>query len=467
MNNKVLTPIMKFVNTKAMTALKNGMLYAMPFIIVGSIFLILANIPITSVANWLSENGWSAVFNQAFSVSFGIMAIWAVVGIAYCYVKEEGYADVSLSAGLTALAAFLIVQTLSVVSPITTALGAGKGASGIGSLTGNQVNTAFDKLPEAMQVFLNNPVTGVINLSWQGGQGMIAAILIGCLTGWAYSAMIRAGWKITLPEQVPSNVANQFTSMIPTGVILIGATAIYALFNKVGHTDLLSEIYRVLQQPLQHLGDSFWGITIIALLIPFFWFFGVHGGIIMGAISSAFLIPNTFENAQLYADGKLSLANGAHIVTNEFYNNIIQMSGSGVTFGLIIFTLFIAKSQQMRSIGKIELVPGLFNINEPFLFGLPLVLNPVMAVPFFLTPAIVGATAYAAIAWHIVPPMNGVAAPWTTPPIISGFLIGGWQYALLQMVGLLESVIIYLPFARRYDKILLNQEQEMAAEEAK
>lgn len=463
MNNKVLPPIMKFVNTKAMTALKNGMLYAMPFIIVGSIFLILANIPIKAVSDWLTANGWSAIFNQGFSVSFGIMAIWAAVGIGYCYVREAGFPDVALSAGLTALAAFFIVQTLSIASPITAALGTGKSASGIGTLTGNQATAAFEKLPHTMQVFLNNPVTGVLNLTWQGGQGMIAAIIIGCLTGWAYSAMIKAGWKITLPEQVPANVANQFTSMIPTGVILGGATVIYALFNKIGHTDLLTQIYHLLQQPLQQLGDSFWGITIIALLIPFFWFFGVHGGIIMSAISSSFLIPNTFENASLYSQGKLSLANGAHIVTNEFYNNIIQMSGSGVTFGLIIFTIFVAKSEQMKSIGKVELVPGLFNINEPFLFGLPLVLNPVMAIPFFLTPAIVGATAYAAIAFKIIPPMNGVAAPWTTPPVISGFLIGGWQYAVLQIVGLIESVLIYLPFARRYDRILLKQEAEIPA----
>lgn len=102
-NNKVLPPIMKFVNTRAMTALKNGMLFAMPFIIVGSIFLILANIPIPPVAKWLSDNGWSAIFTQAFNVSFGILAIWAAVGIGYSYVKEAGFGDVALQGGLTSL----------------------------------------------------------------------------------------------------------------------------------------------------------------------------------------------------------------------------------------------------------------------------------------------------------------------------------------------------------------------------
>ncbi|MCT0055423.1 PTS sugar transporter subunit IIC [Lactococcus lactis subsp. lactis] len=464
-NNKVLPPIMKFVNTRAMTALKNGMLFAMPFIIVGSIFLILANIPIPPVAKWLSDNGWSAIFTQAFNVSFGILAIWAAVGIGYSYVKEAGFGDVALQGGLTSLSAFFIVQSLSIANPITAALATGKEASGIGNLTGTQVTAAFEKLPHAMQVFLNNPVTGVLNLTWNGGQGMIAAIIIGILSGWAYSAMMKAGWKITLPEQVPSNVANQFTSMIPTGVIVVAATVVYALFDKIGHTDAVTFIYHWLSVPLQGLGGSFGGIIIISLLVPFFWFFGVHGGIIMGAITSAFLLPNTFANASLYQSHKLSLANGAHIVTNEFYNNFINLSGSGITFGLIIFTIFFARSEQMKSIGKVELVPGLFNINEPFLFGLPLVLNPVLALPFFLVPVVVSATVYGAIYFHIVPPMNGVAAPWTTPPIISGFLIGGWQYAVLQVIALLESILIYLPFAKKYDKMLLEQEANAEVEE--
>ncbi len=463
-NNKVLPPVMKFVNTRAMTALKNGMLYAMPFIIVGSIFLILSNIPIPAVSTWLANNGWSAVFSQAFNVSFGILAIWAAVGIGYSYVQDAGHGEVALQAGLTSLSAFFIVQSLSVANPIVSALGTGKDASGIGNLTGDQAAAAIAKLPQAMQTFLHNPVTGVLNLTWQGGQGMIAAIVIGILSGWAYTAMINAGWKITLPEQVPANVANQFTSMIPTGVIIVVATVVYALFNKIGHTDLVTFIYHWLEVPLQGLGDSYGGILVIALLVPFFWFFGVHGGIIMGAITSAFLIPNTAQNAALYQAHKLTLANGAHIVTNEFYNNFINLTGSGITFGLIIFTIFMARSEQMRSIGKVELVPGLFNINEPFLFGLPLVLNPVLALPFFLVPVVVTTTVYGAIYFGIVPPMNGVAAPWTTPPIISGFLIGGWQYAVLQAVALLESTLIYLPFARKYDKMLLEQEAENEAE---
>ncbi|MFT8725249.1 PTS sugar transporter subunit IIC [Liquorilactobacillus nagelii] len=468
-NQKVLPPIMKFVNTKPITALKDGMVYALPFIIIGSIFLILSNIPITSVANALKASGWSAVFSQAYTASFGLISVWASIGIAYVYVRNEGYEP--LPAGLTSLSAFLILQFLQVDNPLIATMG--KSGSGIANaagstvMSGSQVAQHIDKLPHALQTFLSAPVTNTINITWLGGQGMIAAIIIGILVGWSYTKMLKAGWKITLPEQVPANVANQFTAMIPAGVILTVSMLLYAFFKMIMSTDLLQLIYKLLQTPLQGLSDSLGGALIIAFLVPFFWFFGVHGGLIMGAITSGLLIPNTFDNASLYHAGKLSLANGAHIVTNEFYNNFINLTGSGITIGLVVFTLYAARSAQMKSLGKIELVPALFNINEPFLFGLPLVMNPFLAIPFFLTPVIVALTTYLVIYFGIVPPLNGVAAPWTTPPIISGFLIGGWKMAIWQAIVLVMSTAIYFPFAKKYDNYLLAQEQAKVAKETK
>jgi PTS system cellobiose-specific IIC component len=468
-NQKVLPPIMKFVNTKPITALKDGMVYALPFIIIGSIFLILSNIPITSVANALKVSGWSAVFSQAYTASFGLISVWASIGIAYVYVRNEGYEP--LPAGLTSLSAFLILQFLQVDNPLIATMG--KSGSGIANaagstvMSGSQVAQHIDKLPHALQTFLSAPVTNTINITWLGGQGMIAAIIIGILVGWSYTKMLKAGWKITLPKQVPANVANQFTAMIPAGVILTVSMLLYAFFKMIMSTDLLQLIYKLLQTPLQGLSDSLGGALIIAFLVPFFWFFGVHGGLIMGAITSGLLIPNTFDNASLYHAGKLSLANGAHIVTNEFYNNFINLTGSGITIGLVVFTLYAARSAQMKSLGKIELVPALFNINEPFLFGLPLVMNPFLAIPFFLTPVIVALTTYLVIYFGIVPPLNGVAAPWTTPPIISGFLIGGWKMAIWQAIVLVMSTAIYFPFAKKYDNYLLAQEQAKVAKETK
>lgn len=465
-NNKVLPPVMKFVNTKAIVSLKDGLVYSLPMIIIGSVFLILANIPIPAVSAAINNSGWGAFFSQANNATFGLMAMWSALGIAYVWVRNEGYE--ALPAGITSLAAFLLLQVMSVNSPLVAAMGkAGSGITvGTTTMTGTQVADSISKLPDALQTFVQSPVTGVFSTSWLGGQGMIAAIIIGMLVGWAYSSMMKAGWKITLPEQVPSNVAAQFTAMIPSFVIILVSMLIYAGLKLFANTDLLSLIYKFLQTPLQGLSDSLGGALIIAFLVPFFWFFGVHGGLIMGAITSGLLIPNTADNAALFAKGQLTIANGAHIVTNEFYNNFINLTGSGITIGLIVFTLVAAKSIQFKSIGKVEAIPGLFNINEPFLFGLPIVMNPFLAIPFFLTPVVVALTTYLVIYFGIVPPLNGVAAPWTTPAIISGFLIGGWKMMLWQTFTLVESCLIYWPFAKKYDNMLYKQEQETAAKEA-
>ena len=332
-------------------------------------------------------------------------------------------------------------------------------AKGInGGMSAKAVTENIDKLPHALQTFLESPVTGVFNITWLGGDGMIAAIIVGLLVGWIYSAIMKKGWTIKLPEQVPAAVSNQFTAMIPSGIILIGTMLIYADFKLTTGSDFLQWTYQTLQIPLQGISDSLGGAIAIGFLVPFFWFFGVHGGLIVGSLAGPMLQANSFDNAQLYKAGKLTIANGAHVVTNEFYNNFINLTGSGITIGLIIFILIAAKSAQLRSIGKVELFPGIFNINEPFLFGLPIVMNPFLAIPFFLTPVVVAISTYFVIKTGIVPPLNGFACPWTIPAVISGFLIGSWKMAIWQACTLIISTFIYWPFARKYDKILVQRE---------
>lgn len=309
-NKHILPPVMKFVNTKAIQALQNGMIYTLPFILIGSIFLILGNIPIKPVADAINASGWGAFFNQAYTTTFSIMAMWASVGIAYIYVKNEGYEP--LAPGLTSLAAFLMLQTLTIDSPLKNAM-----AKGIdGGMSAKAVTENIDKLPHALQTFLESPVTGVFNITWLGGDGMIAAIIVGLLVGWIYSAIMKKGWTIKLPEQVPAAVSNQFTAMIPSGIILIGTMLIYAGFKLTTGSDFLQWTYQTLQIPLQGISDSLGGAIAIGFLVPFFWFFGVHGGLIVGSLAGPMLQANSFDNAQLYKVGKLTIANGAHVVIN-------------------------------------------------------------------------------------------------------------------------------------------------------
>lgn len=270
---------------------------------------------------------------------------------------------------------------------------------------------------------------------------------------------MKKGFTIKMPEQVPANVSASFTALIPGAAIITVATIVYGVFKLIFNTTLVEWIYATIQTPLQHATDGPLGVLVIAFLPVFLWFFGVHGSTIIGGIMTPLLLSNNSDNLQLYKAGKLTIENGAHIVTQSFMDQYLTVTGAGMTIGFVVFMLVRARSAQMKTLGKLEIVPALFNINEPILFGIPLVLNPMMAIPFIITPVISGFATYTVIALGIIPPFNGVYVPWTTPAVISGLIVGGWKGAVWQALMLIMSFFIYYPFAKRYDKILLSQEQ--------
>lgn len=149
----------------------------------------------------------------------------------------------------------------------------------------------------------------------------------------------------------------------------------------------------------------------------------------------------------------LTLANGGHIVTQQFLDQFLTVTGAGMTIGLVVFMVFFAKSAQFKQLGRLSIGPAVFNINEPIVFATPIVMNPIMAVPFIITPIVSSVVTYFALYTGLVPLFTAVQVPWTTPPIISGLLVGGWQAALLQVVVLTMSFFIYLPFAKKMDAL--------------
>ena len=432
-NKHILPPVMKFVNTKAIRALRDGMLLSLPFIMVGSLFLLLASFPVPSVAQWMDQTGLTRFWNQAYNASFGIVAVFAVVGIAYTWAKNDKVDP--LPAGMTAFVGFLIIM-----NPTTAVI------------DGSKTIISSAKAPSLL--------SGFIDRTWLGGQGMIAAIIIGMITGWIYSWFVKNKITIKLPDQVPPAVAGSFVALIPAAVLTALWLAVYAFFDKVAGTTLTEWIYHTIQTTLQGLSDSFGGILIMTLLVPFFWFFGVHGSTLVGGIIGPILSANALQNAAIFKKyGYVDAAHGGHIVIQGLFDQFSTVTGAGMTIGLVVFMTFFAKSQQMRGIGKLALVPGIFNINEPVLFGVPLVLNPLLAVPFFIMPPLSAGSTYLLIKAGILPYLNGVQVPWTTPPVISGFLIGGWKVAIWQAIILIVSFFLYLPFARKYDNMLYAQEQ--------
>lgn len=423
MNEKVLPPILKFVNTKAITALRNGMLYTMPFTIVGSIFLLLSNFPVQTVADWVKDSGLGVYFDQAYGASFAIMSIFAVMGIAYSYVKNEGFEG--LPAGMIGL----VVYLLTMRSTVTDA------ESGI-------------------------TIGNVIDKSWTSGQGMISAILVGLFVGWGYSWFLKRDIRIKLPEQVPANVANSFTALIPASVLITVAMIVYAIFDIVMKTTVVEWIYDVIQSPMQGVTDSLGGALLLGFSTPFIWFFGEHGSTIVGGIMGPILQANSLANSDILNSGKeLTLANGGHIVTQQFYDQFINVTGAGMTIGLVMFMAVLARSAQYQQLGRLSLAPAFFGINEPIVFATPIVMNPIMVIPFILTLVVSSMITYFALYTGLVPLFTAIQVLWTTPPVISGFLISGWQAALLQLIVLTIVFFIYFPFVRKMDRINVAQEQ--------
>lgn len=420
-NDKVIPAMMAFINTKAIQSLKDGLLYSMPMMMIGSVCLLLANFPYKPIADALAAAGISAVLNQAFDSTFNIMALIASIGIAYTYVKNEGYNG--MPAGVISLCSYLIIQPSSLA------------VEGGGS-------------------------AGVIMKTWTGGQGMIGALLVGLVVGWVYSIFMKKNITIKMPAGVPEGVANAFVALIPGAAIVAAVSILFAVFRIALDTTPMEWIYGAIQIPLQGLTDSFGGVIGMGFMVPFLWFFGIHGSTLVGGIMGPVLAANSAANqAILDAGMELNLANGGHIVTQQFFDQFMTVTGAGMTIGLVMFMVFFAKSSQLKEIGKLGFGPAWFNINEPVLFGVPIVLNPLMAVPFMLMPVISGIIEYFAIYSGLCPMYAGVIVPWTCPPVISGFLIGGWRTALLQAGVLVLSFFVYMPFIRIIDKDYAKQEK--------
>lgn len=426
-NEKVLPSVMKFVTFRPVQAIKDGMLFIMPMSIIGSIFLLLAEFPLPIVKNFFVNVGWAPAMYQANNATIGIMGIVAAITITYSFVKSEGLEP--LGAGISALVSyFLLLEWL---------------------IPAEGTESGF--------------VTG-IPTNWLGSSGVIAAIIIGIFVGYVYTFLLKRDIRIKMPESVPPGVANSFSALIPMGVTTIVAAIIYGLFNNAG-TSFLDVIYHTLQVPLQGLSGSVGFAFVIPLTVHLLWWFGIHGATTVNGIVDPIMRANLSDNAQLFREGRLSVAEGAHIIAKNT-DRMYQLGGSGNTVGLVIFLLIFAKSQQLKTLGPLTVGGTIFNINEPVIFGAPIVMNPLLFIPFVFVPTLTYLALYFLINAGIVSPATGVEIPWTTPPIIHGFLAGGWTWAVFEFFALVFSVVAYFPFMRKYDQQLLAEEQGASTEEA-
>ena len=261
-----------------------------------------------------------------------------------------------------------------------------------------------------------------------------------------------------MPENVPPAVARSFAALIPSTVILLFWGLIAFLSVKLGYDSLFDMVVKLVSTPLIIVGTGIIATILSVIFNSLFWGIGIHGGQIVGAVMNPIWLTASDQNRLAYEAGKEL----PHIVTSTFMDSIVWMGGGGATIGLAIVMFFFARSKQNKILGKLALPPGLFNINEPLLFGLPVVMNLKIWIPFILAPVATTIVSYYAMYFGLVAKTTGVIIPWATPPIISGYLATGGKIsgALLQVVTILLTIIIYYPFFRSIDNEYKKEEEK-------
>ncbi|ABY95335.1 MULTISPECIES: PTS sugar transporter subunit IIC [Thermoanaerobacter] len=398
--------------------------FALPVILTGALFLIIANPP--EGINWAPIHAWARAVKPIaaqimipFQLTFGIMAMMVAFGTAYSLATRWDL-DETMTGIISMLAFFITSFPATDVTKVT-----------------------FGDV-----------------LNYLGGQGLFVAIIIGIITAIVVRFFNKSGLVIKMPEGVPPYVVRSFLALVPMFVMIVSAWIVEWIVWANFHITL-PQLVLDLFKPLVAASNSYPAALAEIILMMLLWSLGIHGMNVVSSIAYPFWMTQLAANAEAAAKG-LPLPG---IVTEPFFHVFTHLGGSGTTWPLTIMFLLSA-SAQLRTIGRAELIPAIFNINEPLIFGAPIVLNPILIIPFILAPAAVVTINYFAFAVNLVPkPL--IQLPFTVPVFISGFLSSGghWQGALLQLVNLIVTAIIYYPFFKMYEAQLLKNEKEVKDQE--
>lgn len=439
MKDKLMEAILivaeKLQRNRYMTAIKNAFTALLPVTICGAFSVLFTSVICTpnekglSLANfemfrWL-EN-LNPMFDAAYYATLNFLTIGLIVLIAIELGKQYGLEDLTLP--LVALASYVTLCATS--STVTNADG-----------------VVFE-------------VVDVLAVKYTNAQGIFMAMISTILSSELYIRFIKGGkLKISLPETVPSNVANAFNVLIPGVATIIIVSGFGLLFTTVFGYSFYDAIAKWIQAPLTGVLTGLPGYLLLFWVSTLLWVVGIHGTQTLGAIYSAPMLLALTENIDAVAKG----IEPTNILNTGFISCYTIITGAGITGGLLIAILLFSKRDDYRTIAKLSIAPGIFNINETMTFGLPIVLNPILAIPFMLAPVVSAAFAY----WMTVIGFAEVICfqvPWTTPVGLMGFLSTGGHIgtAVTQIICVLLAVAIYTPFIFVANKQALKEESSEA-----
>lgn len=409
----------KFGQQRHMTAIRKGIIATLPLTIVGSFFTILSNMPIPAVAKFLAP--YQAILDIPFRFTVGILSLYAAFGIASAL--ADSYKMDTLSSGILGVLAFLV----STVQPVK----------------------------------INNDIKGVIsagrymNIANLSASSLFAAIATSLISVEIYHFLQKRKITIKMPEGVPPEVSNSFVALFPAAIILILFWVVRDIFN-FNIATFISNLLMPLKGFL--VGNSLAGGLTTIFLICGFWTLGIHGAAIMDPIVRPFWEMSIANNMNQFHAG-VSAMKLPTIFTEQFLQWFVWIGGAGGTLALVVLFMF-SKSKYLKDLGKLSILPGLFNINEPIIFGAPIVLNPILGIPFIIGPLVTATVSYFATVTHMVPMMM-VRLPFTIPGPIAALISTNWSWnaLILSVINFIIYLIIYYPFFKVFEKQQLEKEK--------
>lgn len=440
LDEKLSTPMAKLAEQRHLRAIRDGIIATLPLIIVSSMFMVIAFLPNSMPADWAITQFISANATKIllpYRVSMYIMTLYAVFGIGYSLANS--YELDGLSGGILAELAFLLTIIPANIAAPSVAVA-------------ELAKTNADLANYLAQV----PSGFVLPMGNLGSAGMFIGILVSFFAVEVYRFTQKSGFKISMPPQVPSSVARSFESLTPTAIVLI-VVATICMFLQIDVHGMISKLI----VPLVSATDTLPSILLLVFLVTFFWSFGIHGVSIVGSIARPLWLILLEENTTAWAAGTAITNIGAE----PFYQWFIWIGGSGATLALALLFAFRSKSAYGKALGKTALVPSIFNINEPMIFGAPIVLNPMLIIPFIIAPIVNAIIAYFLTTAGLVSRVVATA-PWTLPGPIGAFLACGndWRASVLSIALIILDLLIYYPFFKMYDNNLLADEQSQEVE---
>jgi len=398
----------KLASYKFLSALGHSFQILLPIILIGSFAVLLAFLNFAPWQSFLTTSGLQPILMNVFWLTLGIIAFYMILVLPYYYGKELDLNPITT--------VILSVMAFLIITP----------------------TTLFTAIPT----------------QWFGYAGLLGTMLVTFLVTRFVKLCLDKNIYIHMPEGIPSFVEDAFASLVPALLVVIIAVLVAFGFSKTSFGNFHAVIYQLIQTPLQGFGLSFPAYLVVQFLCTLFMFSGVHGQTIFGIIEPLTMAASAQNLAAFTAGTPLP-----NIITQSF-SVFCQPGGIGATFGLAFLLAFGAKSKRLKTLGKIALIPAIFGINEPLIFGIPILLSPLLFIPYVLGPLVATTLSYVAIAIGIVPRLSGVVVHWTMPQVISGFMAQGWQAAVLQVVIILVTTMIWYPFFKITDKNAVEEESK-------